>query len=185
MNRKDMLNIMGIIVLGLLLYMGGTMVIKSPLFGKQLPKHFIKPQTSGKEGELLPSFSILLPDSITYLNIADIPAGRPSVLFYFNPGCPFCQAEMREVIHNIDQLGGIDFYMITPYPFSDMKEFYKQFELDRFSNIKVGFDYKQFFDPYFQTTGTPFLAIYSGHRKLTATFIGVIKFDQIIDVARL
>lgn len=141
------------------------------------------PEKSGKEGTLMPSFRLLLADSTTYLNTEKIAAGKPSVLFYFGPHCPYSHAQMENIIKNIDMLKDVNFYLLTTATFPEMKGFYDEYELGSYPNIKVGVDYTNFFGDYFEARGVPYLAIYGKDRKLNETFIGKVYGRQIRDVA--
>src|SRR5438552_502399 len=81
------------------------------------------PMKTGLEGRRLPSFSILLMDSTTRLNTDSIDSGKPFVMFYFGPDCPYCRAEIRDIIQHNAQFNNIKFYLVTAYPFSDVKRF--------------------------------------------------------------
>ena len=48
-----------------------------------------EPEKTGLEGKIMPSFKLLLEDSITYVDTKNIPIGKPVVLFYYGPHCPY------------------------------------------------------------------------------------------------
>lgn len=166
-----------------ILYFGISLLVGYSGLGTERAEKFKKPIKSGKEGEILPVFDIILPDSVTYLNIDNTPRGKPVVIFYFGPDCPFCQSEIRQIINGIDLLKDIQFYIVTPYSFPQMKTFYDRFELSRYPNFSVGIDYKYFLSSYFKTNEIPFIAIYGRNRVLNAAFVGNISIDQIRSVA--
>jgi thiol-disulfide isomerase/thioredoxin len=132
------------------------------------------PQITGREGKPLPIFSLQLSDSITYFSTRNIPAGKPAVLFYFGPHCPYCKAQMEEIIAKIDDLQNINFYCITTAPYNEMMEFYKQFSLEEYPNITVGRDYTEFFADYYEAPGYPFMAIYRKDKIMHEAYIGQI-----------
>jgi len=140
------------------------------------------PLKTGLEGKLLPSFNLLLNDSATYFNTGNIPTGKPIVLFYFSPKCPYCRTEMNEIIENINRLSNIHFYLITRFPFSEMKQFYTEYKLSQYSNITIGYDSKYFFGNYFQTPGVPYMAIYGLDKRLKKAYIGLVKSSDIKEV---
>lgn len=142
-----------------------------------------EPQKSGKEGKPMPDFSILLTDSITVLHSRDIPAGKPAVIFYLNPYCPYCKAQTKEVIEDMDQLNNINFYFISRYPLADVKAFYKEYQLKKYPNITVGLDTALEVGDYFEIPGVPYLAIYGNNKTLNKTFMGKIYSSQLKKVA--
>ena len=141
------------------------------------------PSKTGLEGKSLPSFSILLPDSLTYFNTKNEAPGKPVVLFYFGPYCRYSQAQMREIIKNINGLQGIRFFALTSSQFVDMKKFYTAYNLNRYPNITVGVDYTNFFSSYFKATAVPYMAIYDKNMKLNEVFSGGIYSWKIKEVA--
>jgi thiol-disulfide isomerase/thioredoxin len=131
-----------------------------------------EPQKTGKEGKSLPEFSILLPDSTTWLHSRDIPANKPFVLFVFSPFCPFCKAETKKIIEDNDLLKDIHFYFISRYPLSAVKTYINEFHLDKQPNITVGLDSASFIYDYLETPGFPYIAIYGKNKKLNKVYLG-------------
>ncbi|MCS3800123.1 TlpA family protein disulfide reductase [Niastella sp. OAS944] len=142
-----------------------------------------EPQKTGMEGKPLPGFNLLLPDSSTWVNTNQAPKGKPVILYYFNPHCPYCKAQTKEIIEDMDQLKANQFYFITPYPFDEMKKFWKEYELAKYPNISTGIDTSGAMGNYFEVSGVPYLAIYGKDQKLTNTFMGKIYSSQIKKVA--
>jgi len=140
------------------------------------------PLKTGLEGKPLPSFNLLLNDGVTYFNTGNIPAGKPVVLFYFSPECPYCRAQMTNIINDISSLQNVRFYVFTNYPFSELRSFYKHYQLQKYQNIVVGVDYANFFGDYFKIQVVPYTAIYSKDNKLNKAFIGNIPVKQIKEI---
>jgi thiol-disulfide isomerase/thioredoxin len=142
-----------------------------------------EPQKTGLEGKPLPTFNLLSPDSSTWIHTNQAPKGKPVALYYFNPHCPYCKAQTKEIIEDMSKLKGIQFYFITPYPFAEMKKFYKEYELEKYTNIITGIDTASAMGNYFEITGVPYLAIYGKEQKLNNTFMGKVFSSQIKKVA--
>lgn len=132
-----------------------------------------------QKGDTVPSIDILLPDSLSYVNVRSASRGKSIILFYFGPDCPYCQAETREIISNINLLKNIQFYFLTPYSFPEMKRYYRDFNLEEHPDIFVGFDYKYDFVKYFNTQSVPFMAIFNSKRVLTDTFLGNLSIVEL------
>src|SRR3954470_13725224 len=65
-----------------------------------------KPQQAyktGMEGKPIPAFAIQLLDSTSFIQSDNIPGNKKLVLFYFSPTCPFCRAQMRDMVNNIER----------------------------------------------------------------------------------
>ena len=137
---------------------------------------------TGLEGKLPPKFNIQLIDS-SFLNTSAIPLGQPFVFFYFSPRCPYCRDQMEELIEEISSLKDIRFYALTTWPFAEIKNFYKHYQLQKFSNIVVGLDYENFFVNNFKAPGVPFIAIYGKDGRLKEAMVGKTISKQIIEIA--
>lgn len=142
-----------------------------------------KPIRTGKEGTAIPIFNLLLADSITSLNTKSIPVGKPIVLFYFSPQCPYCKAQMEEIIQNISYLRDIKFYIFTSWPYSEMKKFYEHFNLNKYPNLVTGIDQNNFFETYFKAFTVPYTAIYRQDKTLNGVFVGKVSSKQIKEMS--
>ena len=137
---------------------------------------------TGFEGEPLPEFKLLLPDSNTVINTADIPKGSPIVLVYFSPNCPYSQAEMTNIINDISNLKGVRFCILTSWPFSQLKGFYAYYQLHKYQNIVVGEDFNNYFSGHFKPIGVPFTMIYNREKKLSNAFVGTMPGLQLENI---
>lgn len=141
------------------------------------------PQKTGLEGQLMPSFKLLQLDSSTYFDTKDIPIGKPTVLLYIGPNCPYSKTQIQEIIEDINKLKSINFYVFTSWPFKEMKQLHDHFHLDQYPNITTGIDFKYFFEGYFEAQGVPYMAIYGKDKKLNKVFVGKVYGKQIKEVA--
>ena len=132
---------------------------------------------SGLEGRLLPDFSLLLPDSLTRLNTADIPTGKPFIMVGFSPYCIHCQAEILDIVHHIKRFGDTTIYLVTAFPYSDMKKLYEAYHLEKYPNIVTAVDKKGFFLRYFKASSIPYAAIYDAKKRLKGVIIGQTNAD--------
>ena len=121
---------------------------------------------TGLEGRLLPSFNVLLTDSVTRFNTTDIPTGKPFIVIGFSPWCIHCQAETRDIIKNIDKFKDMRIIYLTPSPFDQMKTFYRYFKLAQYPNIVMGRDSANVFMSSFKAKGVPFIGIFDSRKRL-------------------
>jgi len=142
-----------------------------------------EPQKTGKEGKPMPDFSLLLLDSTTKMHTRDIPTGKPIVLFCFSPYCPYCKAQTKKIVEDMDRLKDIQFYFISNFPLPSVKEFYKEYQLAKYPNITIGIDSAQSVSDYFEISGIPYLAIYGKNKILNKSFMGSIYISQLKKVA--
>jgi thiol-disulfide isomerase/thioredoxin len=142
-----------------------------------------QPELTGKEGKPIPSFSLLLPDSTNKFETQNIPTGKPSVLFYFSPYCPYCRAQMEDFIKDINDFKSINIYVFTTFPFGSMKAFYNNYNLSKYSNITCGNDGEKYFKAYYDVPGVPYIAIYGKDRMLRQAFVGKTNVRRIKEIA--
>jgi thiol-disulfide isomerase/thioredoxin len=138
---------------------------------------------TGLEGKPMPSFNLLLTDSITRINSKIMAPGKPIVLFYFSPECPYCRSQTEEIINNINSLNNIQFCMLSNFPINQIKQYYNHYQLNKYRNITVAQDYDSHFSIFFKTTIVPYFAIYSREKKLLNVNIGKLEFQQLKDIS--
>jgi thiol-disulfide isomerase/thioredoxin len=138
-----------------------------------------EPIKTGKEGSSIPSFDLLLPDSVSSINTGNIPNGQTNVLIYFGPHCPYSRAQIEDILSNIQTFKDVRFYLFTNWPFRDMKNFYLDYRINKYPNIIMGEDYANYFTKYFDAQGVPYLAFYDKNKRLIKAFVGKIDYRQI------
>jgi thiol-disulfide isomerase/thioredoxin len=134
---------------------------------------------TGLEGRLLPSFHLLLSDSLTWLDTKDIPTGKPFIMVGFSPYCIHCQAEMRDIVKNIARFGDTTIYFVTAFPYSDMKKFYDVFHLKKYPNIIAASDSSNAFMRFFKANSIPYIAIYDAKKRLKEVVQGEVKAEML------
>ncbi len=128
----------------------------------------------------LPQFSVLLPDSTTWFTKKDLPKNKKTMVMVFSPDCEHCQHETELIKADMAKFKRVQILMVTPMPFTKMKEFYKKYELDKYKNVTVGYDPKFFFNNYFKMRMFPFIAVYDKKYTLLKTFEGNPKMDDLL-----
>jgi hypothetical protein len=142
-----------------------------------------KAETTGLEGKPMPSFNLLLLDSVSQFNTNKIPDGKPIVLLYFGPSCAYSRAQIEEIATHSSTLKDIQFYLFTTWPFDDLKRFSNHYHLQDHSNIVIGLDYTNYFQDYYNAPGVPYMAIYGKDKLLRKTFLGKVKADIVLQTA--
>ena len=128
----------------------------------------------------LPSFNMLLVDSLTVLKAQEIPTGEPIVLLFFRPDCPHCRQETQDLVDHIDSFKNVRFYLLALEPMKEIKEFYLDFHLADYKNITVGKDSEHSFLRVFRPGTVPYMAIYDGHKQLVKIYNGGAGVDRIL-----
>jgi len=155
-----------------------TAAIVCGCYSKQSP--MVK---TGKEGQLMPVIDLKLIDTNTHFNTQQIPKGKPSILFAFEPWCPFCKAQTKSILSHIESFKDVNLYFLTNSTYPEFKKFYDRFELEKYPTIKVGIDYRYIFAQYFKTSQVPYMAVYDKDRKLKQVLMGKNYISVIKDVA--
>lgn len=134
---------------------------------------------TGFEGSILPSFDIVLPDSVTHFNTNDIPMGKPFVIIAFSPYCPHCKGEIADIEKNMERFADIHFYLITSFSLSDLKPFYERMRLNKYPSITVGSDEKNIFLPHFKWHMVPYTTIYDAKKRLAQVIPGRVDITML------
>jgi thioredoxin-related protein len=130
---------------------------------------------TGMEGKPMPSFAIQLLDSISYLHSDNLPNDKNLVLFYFKPTCPFCRAQMRDMLNNIEYFKDKELCILTNEDLRGAKSFARYFKLNRFNNVIVGRDTGAVVLLTYRLRGVPVTAYYDKNKQLQALYAGRIR----------
>ena len=139
--------------------------------------------TTGLEGKPIPSINLLMIDSTTKINTANLKDNEPVVFFFFSPQCPYCKLQTEDIISNIKSLNNIHFYLVSSFPFRTLKQYYRQYELERYSNITVGRDYDYHFVDYYSVKSIPYIAVFNKDKILKKVFVGKTDINVIKSTA--
>ena len=138
-----------------------------------------------KETRTLPTFDLLMTDSISHYTKADLPKSKPVLIVLFDPNCDHCKHETEEILKHIDSLKNIQIVMATNADFADLKKFYQRYNLEKFENIKAGIELRTYLAVFFAIHNLPYLAMYNGHGVLLRTHEGGMKVENIVKVFEL
>jgi thiol-disulfide isomerase/thioredoxin len=127
---------------------------------------------TGLEGKPMPSIDLILSDTNVRFNTANIKNGRPTILFAFEPWCPFCKAQTKSIVSHMESLKDIDIYFLTNATYPGFKTFYDKYQLGKYPNIKAGIDYTYSFASYFKTNQVPVMAIFDKNKILKQVLVG-------------
>ena len=127
----------------------------------------------------MPSFDIMLKDTVTKFNTSKIPKGEPVVLFFFGTDCPYCQKLTEEIIQRIDEFKDIRFYMVSAARFHDIQLYDERYNLAKYNNITIGQDVKATFFTYYRAPGYPYLVVYNKQKQLSQIIIGGVTADSL------
>jgi thioredoxin-related protein len=131
-----------------------------------------------------PPLKLLLTDSSTIFTDKDLKKNTPLFFILFSPDCEHCQKETEELIDKIDSFKNIQIVMATFTSVGDMKKFYDNYKLDRFSNITVGYDVQKILSTFYRISSTPFLAFYDKKGNLIEGIQGALPLNKVLEYFR-
>lgn len=144
-----------------------------------------KPIVTGMESQPLVPLSIMLADSVSFFNTERFLSGKSLILFYYSPTCPYCRAQMRELLNNIDKLKSTQLCVLTAADFSSMREFNNYFKLDSYPSIVSGKDIENAFLQKYKIAAVPFTAVFDKNMRLTSAFVGRVSSETLLKAANL
>lgn len=126
----------------------------------------------------IPQLQLLQLDSTTLTN--GQLKKEPTIIMYFSPTCDHCQHQVNDMIADMKDLSHYQIILATYQPFDEIADFYKEYKLDRFANIKIGRDVNFKLPPYYNIRSLPYLALYTKTGELITTFEGNVKVEKLI-----
>jgi peroxiredoxin len=125
---------------------------------------------SAQANKQLPLFSMTL-SSGRYFNMAEIPKGRPVLLFYFDPECDHCHTLMNEFFKRTADFKSAEIMLVTFKPLTDVQAFAQAYQTHQYPNIKVGTEGTTYYlRNFYRLQNLPFAALYSKAGQLIAGY---------------
>lgn len=134
-----------------------------------------KPQQAlktGMEGKPIPPFVIQLLDSCSFIHSEEIANDKKMVLFFFSPYCPYCRAQMRDMVNNIEKFKDEQLYILTNADLKSAKSFADYFKLKQLNNVIVGRDTGNIVLSAYGLSTVPFTAYYDKNKQLKSAYTG-------------
>jgi len=159
-----------------------SLLFTSFLFVRCKEEKLQKPYVTGMEGKSLPQFAIQLVDSVSWLRSQDIPHGKPLIIFYYSPKCPYCRAQMRDILNNIESFNDTQLYVLTDASLYSIKEFISYFKLNNFPNVIAGRDTGAVILHEYKLRRVPFLASFDKTHKLKVAYEGRLTSHSLLKI---
>jgi cytochrome oxidase Cu insertion factor (SCO1/SenC/PrrC family) len=128
----------------------------------------------------IPPFTLLKADS-SKMTRDDLPKNRKTMIMYFSPTCEHCQLQTDSMLANMNKLKDIEILMASYQPLNDLKVFYEEKQLHKYKNIRMGYDMKYFFPPFYKMVNLPFMALYNNKGQFITSFQGNAPIDKILE----
>lgn len=128
----------------------------------------------------VPLFTVYqAPDSTAFTR--DNLKKKPTIFFIFSPECGHCKHETEMMLKNINKLKHVQILMITYFPYEEMMDFYKAYNIKDYPQITMARDPKFFFPTYFQVKNFPSFYIYDKKGNFKEFLEGDIKIDTLLN----
>lgn len=120
--------------------------------------------------KVLPAFTLKTLKDKNFTK-ANLPAGKPVLIFIFSPTCAHCAMETKEIIENMATLKKLSIvYASISTDKQQIAEFVLETGIDAYPNIYLGIDTNLKLASFFRPTVTPFAAVYNSKHQLIQAF---------------
>jgi thioredoxin-related protein len=110
-----------------------------------------------------------VPDS-TGFEKEDLKKHRPVLVFLFDPECDHCHQATKELLANIAAFKKAQVVMASSQDFKLLKDFYAEFDIAAYPNIKMGRDAGYFLGTFFGISSYPAIFLYDKKGKFIRAY---------------
>ena len=105
--------------------------------------------------------------------------GLPVVIIYFNNDCEHCQQEAKQLNANMPMLNGAQIIMISFNTADEIRQYAKNYQLDRYKQVTFLRDKDYKFTHWFGNCSIPSVFVYNAQHRLVKEFYGEVKVEAI------
>lgn len=127
-------------------------------------------QLTFKQLSEFPAFKLVSSEGKIFTSTAAIKDKKPTVVVYFSPTCHHCQTQTTDITSNMNLFKGVQFLFVTAYKPRDTESFLSEYGIEKFGNIKFGYDSAFGMGRFFDLKSIPGVFIYGKDRQLKAHF---------------
>jgi cytochrome oxidase Cu insertion factor (SCO1/SenC/PrrC family) len=128
----------------------------------------------------IPPFDIIQLDS-SHFKKENLPKNKKVVVVCFSPTCSHCRGQMETILADLDKFENTEFVWVTGAQMDVLKEFVKEYALEKYPNIHVGKEDKRFLPEFYKITHVPFIALYDKKGRLVQGFDKNLTAQVILD----
>ena len=136
------------------------------------------PRTEHKAPPQLPNMPLTTTEG-TQVNVQTLDG--KVVLVLFQPDCDHCQREAEAIREHLNAFADYKIYFITYAPMEDIRQFARDYQLEKRDNIVFALSEVQPILDNFGSIPTPSLYIYSGQKQLVEAFEGETPIKDILE----
>lgn len=169
MRKKSIVVLLFISIVGILAYLGYSIVAKTN-----------QKKVIAKQLQLIPEFELLTLHGELFTN-KNLRPNLNTVFIYFNSECDFCQHEAKDISNTIERFKNTQFIFVSVEPIEVIQNFAEQYNLNNQSNITFLHDNLDIFHNRFGATSIPYILIYNKNQELIKKHKGQLNAKGILN----
>ena len=132
-----------------------------------------------KDPKALPPIVLLKGDTVSKFNTDSLAKGRPTLLYFYGPGCKPCDTMSQKMAAAMDTLKDINIVFISAGSFHDVKLYQEKYHFEQFPNVRLGLDYNNVFFRFYGGQAYPLLVFYDKNRQIKRANYGSLPLDTV------
>lgn len=132
-----------------------------------------------RDPKAMPPIILLKGDTVSRFNTDSLTTGRPTLLYFYGPGCQPCDTMSQKLLAAMDTLKDANILFLSAGSFHDVKLYQEKYNVERFPNVKLGLDYNNAFVFYYGAQAWPLLVFYDKKKLITRANLGALPIDTI------
>ena len=130
----------------------------------------------------IPEFEIAkAPDSVTVTKKDVVKRGHPFMLVFFSPDCEHCQKETKEFLAYKKELKDVQVLMVSPMPYTHIKQFYTDYNIDSLPNFTIGQDWAYHLGMKLKPHFFPTILLYDKIGNYITGFTGNVAIPKLLE----
>lgn len=132
-----------------------------------------------KDLKALPQIVLLKGDTASKFSTDSLAKGRPTLLYFYGPGCLQCDTFSRKLVDSMDIVKDANLLFISAGSFHEVKNYQQKYNVEQFSNVRLGLDYNNIFVTFYGGVAYPLLVFYDKNRQIKRANYGPMRMDTI------
>ena len=117
-----------------------------------------------------PAFKLKGTDGQVFTSTAVLQKNKPAVIVYLSPTCNHCQTQVQDITGNIKTFKDVRFLFVTSYSEQDTRPFLAEYAIEKFPNIRFGYDTSHAMKRFYEMSGYPGIFIYDKSAKFKKSY---------------
>lgn len=132
-----------------------------------------------QDPKAMPPIVLLRGDTVSKFSTDSLAAGRPTLLYFYGPGCLPCDTMSRTMVGAMDSLRDVNILFLSAGSFHEVKVYQEKYDVEKYPNVQLGLDYNNAFIRYYGGAGFPLLIFYDRDRQIKRAHYGVMPLDTV------